>query len=176
MTLTDSPRLIKHKYFHDLRGDFFKVWPPIPQQTTEAHEQKIWKENFFTRSAKSVVRGLHFQAPPKAQWKLVTCLSGEIFDVVIDLRQNSPEFGRPQIFELSGSQSLSLLIPPGFAHGFQSLSDSALVNYLTDQTYAAPLDLGISWRCAESLWPLPVTVLSERDENLPLWGDFLSPF
>ncbi len=120
-------------------------------------------------TGRGVVRGLHYQAAPHEEMKFVTCLSGRIFDVAVDVRPWSPTYLRWHGEELSAENMRSMLVPPGFAHGFQTLSEACLLLYLIDTPYAPafeggvnPLDptLGIEW-------PLPISLLSDRDRNLP---------
>ena len=119
----------------------------------ESFNKKVFNEffkiNFIqdneSKSVKGVVRGLHFQKPPFEQTKLVRCVSGNILDVTVDLRKNSKTFGKFFKIELSGNNNKQLLIPKGFAHGFQVLSDEAIVNYKVDQYYNQEYDSGIIW-------------------------------
>jgi dTDP-4-dehydrorhamnose 3,5-epimerase len=124
---------------------------------------------------KGAVRGMHFQHPPHAETKIVACLTGKIFDVAVDLRRGSPTFLRWHGEELSCDNHKSLLIPAGFAHGLQTLSDDCQLLYFHSTAYAAeaedglnPLDprLGIAW-------PLPIAEMSQRDAHHPaLMDDF----
>lgn len=116
------------------------------------------------------VRGLHFQHPPYAETKLVSCLRGEIFDVAVDLRRDSPTFLRWHSEILSAANQRSLLIPEGFAHGFQTLTDDCELIYLHTAAYhpAAEGALNMADPRLAIAWPLPVTDLSERDRSHPL--------
>lgn len=126
----------------------------------------------FTRR-RGAVRGLHFQYLPHTETKIVTCLRGEIFDVAVDLRHDSPTLLRWYGEILSAANGKSLYIPEGFAHGFQNLTEECELLYLHTEAYTAqeeggvhPLDprVGVGW-------PLPITELSPRDENHSLLGD-----
>lgn len=126
--------------------------------------------NHSLSTRRGTIRGLHFQYAPHAETKIVTCLQGAIFDVAVDLRAGSPTFLQWHGVTLSAERQNSLIIPPGFAHGFQTLSDQAQVLYLVTAAYSAehedglnPLDpaLGIAW-------PLPPSELSARDKNRPM--------
>ena len=130
-----------------------------------------------TISRKGVVRGLHFQRPPFAQTKLIRVIEGEILDVIVDLRKSSETFGKVFTVTLSAKNKLQLLVPKGFAHGYTTLSDSSRVIYKVDQYYNGNYDTGIH--------PLSKTLaidwggdpmLSEKDQNLPDYSDFKSPF
>ena len=118
------------------------------------------------------VRGLHFQRPPYAEMKLVSCLAGRILDVAVDLRKGSPTFLRSVCVELSAENGRALLIPEGFAHGFQALTDDVRMIYLHSAPYAAAHEGGIdALDPALGLhWPLPVINRSPRDEALPRIG------
>ena len=123
-----------------------------------------------TGTAKAgTVRGLHFQHPPHAEMKLVTCTVGSIFDVAVDLRKESPTYMRSVAVELSEENGCALLIPHGCAHGFQALSDDVRMIYLHSAPYAAAHEDGLdATDPALSIdWPLPVVNRSPRDEALP---------
>jgi dTDP-4-dehydrorhamnose 3,5-epimerase len=114
---------------------------------------------------KGTVRGLHFQRPPHAEIKLVTCLRGRIFDVAVDIRESSPTFLKHFSVELSEENACSLLIPKGFAHGFQALTDDVRIVYLHSEPYAASAEGGLNAEdpALRIDWPLPVSRLSPRD-------------
>lgn len=124
-------------------------------------------------SQRGVLRGLHFQRQPHEQGKLVCALQGEVFDVAVDLRPQSPTFGRWQAVTLSAENRLMLYIPEGFAHGFQVLSDSALLHYKATAEYAPEADAGIRWDDPDLAipWPLTPPVLSAKDGKLPALAD-----
>lgn len=125
---------------------------------------------------KGTVRGMHFQYPPHAEAKIVSCLSGKIFDVVLDIRRKSETFLHWHGEELSGENRQSLYIPEGFAHGFQALSDNCELLYLHTAPYTKNAEGAfntIDPRLAIR-WPLPITEMSERDKNHPFIDvDFL---
>ena len=118
---------------------------------------------------KGTVRGLHFQRPPHAEIKLVTCTRGRVLDVAVDIRADSPTFLKSFSVELSEDNAVSLLIPKGFAHGFQALSDDVRMIYAHSEPYAAGAEGGL--HCCDPLlaidWPLPVEHLSPRDAAHP---------
>lgn len=131
--------------------------------------------NETATALKGTVRGLHFQRPPHAEIKLVTCTRGRILDVAVDLRENSPTFLRHFAIELSEDNACSLLIPMGFAHGFQALTDEVRMIYAHSAPYAASAEGGLNPRDpALSIdWPLPVAGLSPRDAAHPfVSGDY----
>ena len=119
------------------------------------------------------VRGLHFQHPPHGEMKLIRCLRGRVFDVAVDLRADSPTFLRWQAVHLSAHEHVSVLIPEGCAHGFQSLTDDVELLYCHSAAYQAPAEAGL--RATDPklsiLWPLPVGTLSARDAEHPLITD-----
>ena len=134
-----------------------------------------------TGTAKAgTVRGLHFQHPPHAEMKLVSCIAGRILDVAVDLRKGSPTFMRTVALELSAENGTALLIPEGCAHGFQALTDDVRMIYLHSAPYAAAHEGGFDAAdpALAIAWPLPVINRSPRDEALPrIAADFegLSP-
>ena len=123
--------------------------------------------------SKATLRGMHFQRAPYGEVKLVRCLSGAIWDVIIDLRLESPTFRQWRGFELSAENQDQLYIPMGFAHGFQTLSDNAQVNYLISELYTPDAASGVRYDdpAFGIAWPLPVSAISEKDRH---WPDFSS--
>jgi dTDP-4-dehydrorhamnose 3,5-epimerase len=124
----------------------------------------------FTKS-KGSIRGMHFQRPPHDETKLVGCTRGAIWDVIVDLRSSSPTCGQWQGFELSAENGRQLYISPGLAHGFQTLTDDAEVRYLISQFYVPSASSGVRHDdpAFAISWPLPVTVISERDAAWPAY-------
>jgi dTDP-4-dehydrorhamnose 3,5-epimerase len=118
---------------------------------------------------RGTVRGLHYQAPPHEEAKLVRCTRGAIHDVVVDLRPASATFKRHVAVELSAENRRSLYVPPGCAHGYQTLAADSEVAYQMSEPYEAGAGLGVRWDdpAFGVAWPLPVTVISERDRNYP---------
>lgn len=123
-----------------------------------------------SRSVKGVLRGLHFQNLPKAQAKLVSCSEGELLDVAVDLRKDSPTYKESCAVRLSEENKKQLFIPKGFAHGFVVLSDNAKLMYLVDELYSPEHDSGIAYNDPELniSWVLPESeiTLSNKDQNL----------
>jgi len=122
-----------------------------------------------SRSVRGVLRGLHFQKEPFAQAKLVRCTRGEVFDVAVDIRKDSPTLGKHVCLQLSESDRKMLYVPRGFAHGFLTLSDIAEVQYSVDNTYAPDYEQGIIWSDPDLNipWPLADPVLSKKDAVWP---------
>jgi dTDP-4-dehydrorhamnose 3,5-epimerase len=118
---------------------------------------------------RGTLRGLHYQAEPHGETKLVRCTSGALFDVIIDVRPHSQTFGRWQSIELTGENRQTLVIPPGFAHGFETLADGTEVFYQMTLPHVPAAERGIIWNDPELAiaWPLEPAVISERDRGLP---------
>lgn len=124
---------------------------------------------------KGAVRGLHFQYPPHAEWKIVSCLRGEVFDVAVDIRKGSPTFLQWHGEILSAENRRSLLIPEGFAHGFQTLTEDCELIYLHSAPYCSQAEgaLHVNDPRIGVVWPIPVTDISDRDRGHPfLRSDF----
>ncbi|MDR2723318.1 MAG: dTDP-4-dehydrorhamnose 3,5-epimerase [Cellulomonadaceae bacterium] len=158
--------------FHvaDERGAFSK-----PYSYAFGKVPFVIRELFWSASARGAVRGMHTQLPPAAAAKLVWVSYGEIVDVLVDIRCGDT-YGAVQEYRLSAAQGGALYIPAGFAHGFQALTDGAVVNYAQDHEFAPKCDAGINWRSIDHTWPLEPTVTSARDDALPSLADFDSPF
>ena len=126
--------------------------------------------NLTLTKHRGMARGMHFQADTKPEIMLIRCAAGAIFDVLVDVRPNSPTFGRWEGFELTSENRRTLYVPGGFAHGFQCLVDNCEVSYQMSEFYFADLARGIRWNDPQIgiRWPIPDAVLSERDKNLPL--------
>jgi dTDP-4-dehydrorhamnose 3,5-epimerase len=126
---------------------------------------------------RGTLRGMHFQRAPHAEAKVVSCLKGAVWDVMIDLRPESPTYRRWQGFELTASNYRQLYIPEGFAHGFQTLCDAAEVGYLISQFYEPKAAGGVRYNDPAFAieWPLPVTVISEKDRSWPDFVDGATP-
>ncbi len=129
---------------------------------------------------KGVLRGLHFQAPPHVQGKLVRCTRGAILDVGVDIRVGSPTYGRHVAVELSAANWHQLWVPPGFAHGYVTLQDNSEVLYKVTDYYAPEFERGIAWDdpALAINWRLSATdvILSDKDRRQPRLGDAVSPF
>jgi len=124
-----------------------------------------------SNSRKDVLRGLHYQIPPQEQAKLVRCVKGKIFDVAVDIRKSSPYYGKWVGEYLSEENKKMLFIPPGFAHGFLTLSEKAEIIYKVSKEYSKDHERGILWKdpAIKIKWPIPRNpILSEKDKKLPL--------
>lgn len=131
------------------------------------------QDNHSLSAEVGVLRGLHYQLNPAAQTKLVRVISGEIIDVVVDIRRNSPTYGQWESFVLSGSNKCQLLIPQGFAHGFCTLVPNCEIIYKVDQYYSPEHDRGIAWNdpALGIDWPTSTPILSEKDGKQPILAD-----
>ncbi|MBU3630079.1 dTDP-4-dehydrorhamnose 3,5-epimerase family protein [Polynucleobacter sp. AP-Melu-500A-A1] len=135
-----------------------------------------WKEQYYSISKKGVLRGLHFQLPPHAHQKLVCCLSGEVVDVVVDLRINSPTYGQHAIVQLSTEKRNGVFIDVGLAHGFYTISESAMLLYNVSTEYEPNFDAGIRWDSAGINWGDINPIISARDSSFIGMNEFHSPF
>ncbi len=163
--------LIKPKVFGDGRGFFLELYKHSDYLAAGIREHLV--QDNYSRSSQGVVRGLHYQKQPKAQGKLVTCLRGVIFDVAVDIRRGSPGFGKWVGVELSEQNRHLLYVPPGFAHGFQVMSETADVMYKCTDEYAPAEDRGIIWNDPDIriAWPLDNPLLSGKDRFHPRLQD-----
>lgn len=155
---------------HDHRGFFQERFSNLDSQGI--HNCEIVQEN-LSSSHRGVLRGWHWQIPPLAQGKLVTCVNGAILDACLDLRLKSPIFGEILTFELDSTKLNSLWIPVGFAHAFQALTDNTLVFYSTTSSFSSELSRAIN-PLDHSLpieWPIADPILSEKDANAPLFTE-----
>lgn len=127
----------------------------------------------YSRSAKDVLRGLHYQLNPKAQGKLVAALTGEVFDVAVDIREDSPTFGKWVSVVLSAEKKNLIYVPVGFAHGFCVVSEMAEVMYYVTGEYTREAERGIIWndKTLDITWPTNAPVLSEKDKAYPSLND-----
>ncbi|WP_303817483.1 dTDP-4-dehydrorhamnose 3,5-epimerase [Selenomonas ruminantium] len=135
-----------------------------------------YAEEYCSTSQKGVLRGLHFQLPPKEHSKLVYCSAGKILDVAVDLRKSSPTYGQYQMVELSGEKGNMVFIPKGFAHGFYTLSDVATIVCKQSNVFDAQADSGIRWDSVGIPWPAQNPILSDKDKKHVRLEDFISPF
>ena len=158
--------LLEPKVFCDGRGYFYESFNQKTFEEATGLSTRFVQEN-HTESIKGVLRGLHYQLPPKAQGKLVRVIHGEIFDAVVDIRKDSPTFGQWLGEMISADNKKQLWIPPGFAHGFLTLSETAEILYKATDFYAPECERCIAWNDPDIgiEWPLqsqPIT--SERDQ------------
>ena len=159
----------------DERGQFVKTLQSAWLESVGARFEL--REEFYSVSARGVLRGMHFQIPPADHQKLVTCIAGSVLDVLLDVR-SGPTYGLAWSLELSAAHPCTLLIPSGIAHGFLSLSQNSIMLYKTDHQHSPDHDCGIAWDSFGFDWPLegiaPQT--SDRDLHHPRLADWETPF
>ena len=154
---------IENQIFKDHRGLFVKTFHS--KIFADNDLEVNFKESFYSISKKNVLRGMHFQCPPHDHVKLVYVASGEIMDVAVDIRQQSPTFGNWYSTVLSSKNARSLYMGKGFAHGFLALSDLAIVVYLTSSVHSPESDSGIRWDSFGFEWGVEKPIISDRDAN-----------
>ncbi|WP_457569109.1 dTDP-4-dehydrorhamnose 3,5-epimerase [Desulfurobacterium sp.] len=165
--------LIKPRVFGDNRGFFMETYKK--SDFVKAGIDVEFVQDNHSKSIKGVLRGLHYQAKPRMQGKLVRCIKGRIFDVAVDIRKGSPTFGKWVGFELSEENKFMLWIPEGFAHGFLTLSEEAEIVYkVSGSEYSPEHDRNIRWDDPDIgiKWPIQGNpILSEKDKNAPFLKD-----
>lgn len=168
--------LIKPNSFSDNRGFFYESFKES-DFISNGISTKFVQDN-FSHSIHGVIRGLHYQKIPNAQAKLVTVLQGKIFDVAVDIRKNSPTFGKWMGVILSANEHKSIYIPEGFAHGFCVLSDEADVFYKVNNEYSPKNERGLIWNDPKIniSWPIKNPVVSNKDNELPTLENLESDF
>jgi dTDP-4-dehydrorhamnose 3,5-epimerase len=156
--------IIEPKVFGDARGFFVETWNR--QRYAEAGLAADFVQDNLSLSRRGILRGLHFQNP-NPQGKLLQVLQGEVFDVAVDLRRSSPTFGKWHGLVLNSENKRQFFVPPGFAHGFAVLSETALFHYKCTALYSPQDELAIQWNdpAIGIRWPLEEPVLSERDKR-----------
>jgi len=159
--------LVEPKAFADDRGFFMETYK-MPDFVAAGIKGNFVQDN-HSRSSKGVLRGLHYQNPPFAQGKLVRAVSGEIFDVAVDIRKGSPTWGKWVGVILSEKNKNMLYVPEGFAHGFCVLSETTDVTYKTTNVYSPQSEAGIIWNDKELNieWPVEKPIISEKDAKWP---------
>jgi dTDP-4-dehydrorhamnose 3,5-epimerase len=181
-TALDGVVILTPRRFADARGWFSETWNA--DRCAEAGLPVTFVQDNQSHSARrGTLRGLHYQAPPRAQDKLVRCTAGAILDVAVDFRQGSPTFGRWVAVRLDAAEGRQLFVPKGFLHGFLTLTDACEVQYKCTDSYAPDCegsvrwddpDLGIDWGL--EAMGLEVPLLSPKDAAAPLLRDVASPF
>ena len=175
-TFIEDLLIIEPQLFKDDRGFFYESYN---KNNLDKVIDVVFVQDNESKSNRGVIRGLHFQKPPHAQTKLVRCVSGKILDVAVDLRTNSKTYGKSFSIELSSENNKQLLVPKGFAHGFQVLSETAIVNYKVDEYYNPDSDSGLIWNDKDLSinWSIDVKpILSVKDLKLMSFRELKSPF
>jgi dTDP-4-dehydrorhamnose 3,5-epimerase len=167
----DGVYLISPKVYGDERGFFMEAYAKGAFESVGLRGDMVQQNH--SRSVKGVLRGLHFQTKPFAQAKLVRCTRGEILDVAVDLRRESPTLGKWIAVSISEFNKNMHYVPRGFAHGFLTISDIAEVQYSVDNEYAPTQEGGVAWNDPQLAikWPVTNPILSERDKKWPRFRD-----
>ena len=176
--MSSPVQLIRPKRHGDARGWFTETYS-APAFEELGITCAFVQDNHSLSAPRYTLRGLHFQAPPRGQDKLVRCIRGRIFDVAIDVRDGSPTYGQWVGAELSAKNGHQLFVPLGFAHGFLTLEPDCEVTYKCSDTYVPQHDGGIRWNSVGIDWPMPASTgpeLSAKDERQPTLAEFTSPF
>jgi dTDP-4-dehydrorhamnose 3,5-epimerase len=170
MTFTETPLpgayLVDLEKRGDERGFFARAFC---EKEFGAHQlaTRFVQANESLSAQKGTLRGMHFQLAPKAETKLVRCIRGALYDVILDLRGGSPTFGRSFGAELSAENRRAMYVPKGFAHGFITLADDTEAFYLVDEHYAPERERGVRWNDPrfDIRWPIPPEVVSDKDRG-----------
>jgi dTDP-4-dehydrorhamnose 3,5-epimerase len=171
--------VITPRRFADPRGYFAETFNAARYQAL-LHGVAFVQDNLSLSGPRFTVRGLHFQAPPHAQAKLVSVLKGAVLDVALDIRRGSPSYGRHVAVTLSAARGEQMFVPAGFAHGFCTLEPDTLVAYKVSDYYAPEADRGLYWAdpALAIAWPVAAAeaALSERDRRHPPLAELATPF
>ena len=169
-TAIPDVKIIRTTRFHDERGFFTETYKEA--EYLEAGIPRFVQDN-MSESSKGVIRGLHWQASPHGQGKLVTCLTGSILDVAVDVRNDSVTYGQHVAVELNSKESIALWVPEGFAHGFQSLEDNTRVHYKVTNYWDKQSEFSLNALDSDLRidWPIKNSVMSEKDIVAPKFAD-----
>ena len=170
--------LIKSNRHGDHRGFFAETYSR-KKYLEYGIDIEFVQDNHSISKEVGTLRGLHFQAPPHAQAKLVRCGRGALFDVIVDIRRGSPTYGNWEGYELTAENGYQLYVPIGFAHGFMTLEQESEIVYKCSDYYAPETEKSISWKDPDIkiCWPkLDKPILSKKDAAAPMFEDFQSPF
>jgi dTDP-4-dehydrorhamnose 3,5-epimerase len=165
MIKKSQPQLLKIDTHSDIRGEFNRLYCKILMQE-KGLEDVFVQTNVSTNKVRGTVRGIHYQQSPNEEAKLVSCIQGSLFDVVVDVREDSSTKGKVWTFTLSPEDGNTLYIPKGFAHGFQTLEDNVIVIYHMSEFYKKDHAKTYNWRSLSLniQWPLECTQISEKDD------------
>ena len=173
-TFIQGLKIITPNCFTDVRGEFVKIYNEDMFRDIGISVNIM--ESYYSVSKKNTIRGMHFQIPPYENSKIVFVSYGDIKDVVLDLRYGSPTYGQYLDISLNATNSKLLLIPPGCAHGFLSISDGTIVNYLQTSSYDKDCDKGIRYNSFGYDWKTSNPIISSRDSELDLFTSYITPF
>lgn len=164
--------LVDLDVIEDSRGFFARSFCPVElKEAGLGFDFHIHQTNIAFNKSRGTLRGMHWQAEPKPDPKIVRAVSGAIFDVVIDLRKDSPSFGQWTGVELSAENRKAVVVPPGCAHGLITLADNTEVYYLMGETFYPDLARGLAWNDPQFdvQWPIEPVVISDRDKSYPAY-------
>jgi dTDP-4-dehydrorhamnose 3,5-epimerase len=167
-TALPDVHVLEPERIEDERGFFARIWEPAELARFGVNPELAHVSLSFNRR-KGTLRGLHYQAAPLAEVKIVRCIRGAIFDVAVDLRASSPTFRRWTSVELTADNRLALCIPEGFAHGFQTLSDDTEIMYFISRPYSPEHSRGVRWddQAFGIAWPADQRTINQRDRTYP---------
>ena len=167
--------LIEPELITDERGAFARTWC-CREFEEQGLDPRLLQCNISFNHRRGTVRGMHFQRAPHAETKLVRCTRGAILDIIVDLRSESPTFRQWIARELTLDNRAMLYIPEGFAHGFQTLTDNAEVVYQMSREHHPASAAGIAWDhpAIAVKWPLPISIISQKDQTWPAWMEVRS--
>ena len=162
--------------FHakDNRGGFVKTFHKASFEEHGLNTQ--FEESFYSKNNKGVIRGMHFQTPPHDHDKLVYCTNGSLIDVILDIRKDSPTYGKYASIELTGENNRAVYIPKGMAHGFESLENHTMMTYLTSTMHQPSHDQGINYDSFGKTWDSKNPIINQRDLEWPTLEEYNSPF
>lgn len=168
--------IIKPAVYEDARGYFFESYNQ--DKFKDAGLDLSFLQDNESKSKRGVLRGLHFQAPPFAQGKLVRVMRGSVLDVAVDIRKDSPTYGKWESIVLSGQNKWMYWIPPGFAHGFATLEDDTIFFYKCTNVYNKASEGSILWNDPDLniKWDISEPLISDKDKISPRFSEFVSPF
>ena len=173
-TIIEGVYTIKLNPFYDIRGELLKPFAKKEyQQNLPKNINLDIKETWFTKSKINVIRAMHLQVGKNACDKIVTIIQGRVHDVILDIRKESSTYGKVFDIVLDEKSPVALYIPVGCAHGYKVLQDNSIVMYMANKIHSAKDDIGIRYDSFGFDWNIENPVLSEKDKNLPLFGEYL---
>ncbi|MEP3889553.1 MAG: dTDP-4-dehydrorhamnose 3,5-epimerase [Hellea sp.] len=173
-----GPVLFTPRLFRDGRGFFAEIFKANAFAAATGSHDLFVQDNLSVSAQAGTIRGLHFQAPPHAQGKLVSCQQGRILDVIIDARKSSATYGQHLSIELSAQTRAQLWVPPNFLHGYVTREDNCEVAYKVTDYYAPESEGSVIWNDPDLAvnWGVSSPIISERDRAGQSFSDFMSPF
>ena len=174
----DGPVLFTPKKFSDQRGFFMEIFKASAFEAAIGGAHKFVQDNLSVSEKTGTLRGLHYQAPPHAQGKLVSCQRGQIMDVIVDARKSSPTYGQHMSVDLSADTRAQLWVPPNFLHGYVTREDDCEVVYKVTDYYAPDAEGSVMWNDSDLAidWGIAKPNISERDMEGQSFAEFNSPF